>query len=61
MGYGAEIAAMLSSDAFEYMDGPITRLAGPNIPAVPYSHPMQEFFMVNAEKIKQAARRLAAY
>jgi 2-oxoisovalerate dehydrogenase E1 component beta subunit len=60
-GYGAEIAAMLSSDAFEYMDGPITRLAGPNIPAVPDSHPMQEFFMVNAEKIKQAARRLAAY
>ena len=61
MGYGAEIAAILSSDGFEYMDGPITRLAGPNIPAVPYSHPMQEFFMVDVEKIKQAARKLAAY
>jgi 2-oxoisovalerate dehydrogenase E1 component beta subunit len=61
MGYGAEIAAILSSDGFEYMDAPITRLAGPNIPAVPYSHPMQEFFMINPDKIKQAARELAAY
>ena len=61
MGYGAEIAALLSSDGFEYMDGPITRLAGPNIPAMPYSHPMQEFFMINPDKIVKAIRKLAAY
>jgi 2-oxoisovalerate dehydrogenase E1 component beta subunit len=61
MGYGAEIAAILSSEGFEYMDGPITRLAGPNVPAVPYSHPMQEFFMIDPDKIVQAVRKLAAY
>jgi 2-oxoisovalerate dehydrogenase E1 component beta subunit len=61
MGYGAELAAILGSDGFEYMDGPITRLAGPNIPAMPFSHPMQEFFMVSPDKIVKAIRELAAY
>ena len=61
MGYGAEIAAILSSECFEYMDAPIMRLAGPDIPMMPYSHPMQEFFMLNTDKITNAIRKLAAY
>lgn len=61
LGYGAEIAAILSDEGFEYMDGPIRRLAGPDVPSVPYSHPMQEFFMPNPDKIAQAIRELAAY
>ncbi len=61
LGYGAEIAAILSDEGFEYMDGPIRRLAGPDIPGVPYSHPMQEHFMPNPDKIAQAIRELAAY
>ena len=61
MGYGAEIAAILGSDGFEYMDAPIRRLAGPDVPAVPFSHPMQEFFMLNPDKIAEAIRDLAAY
>ena len=60
-GLGAEIAAIIGQEAFEYLDGPITRLAGPDVPAVPFSHPMQDFFMPNAEKIAAAARQLAAY
>src|SRR5262245_40236304 len=42
-GYGAEVAAVLADEGFEYLDGPVKRLAGPDIPAVPFSHPMQEF------------------
>jgi 2-oxoisovalerate dehydrogenase E1 component beta subunit len=61
LGYGAEIAAILADEGFEYMDGPIRRLAGPDVPGVPYSHPMQEFFMPNPDKIAQAIRELAAY
>ncbi len=61
MGYGAEIAAILSSDGFEYMDAPIRRLAGPDVPGVPYSHEMQEFFMINPDKIAQAIVELAEY
>jgi len=61
LGYGAEIAALLADEAFEFMDGPIRRLAGPNVPGVPFSHPMQDWFMPNPEKIAQAIRDLAAY
>ncbi|MFQ5611580.1 MAG: alpha-ketoacid dehydrogenase subunit beta [Anaerolineae bacterium] len=61
LGYGAELAAILSDEGFEYMDGPIRRLAGPDIPAMPFSHPMQEFFMLNPDKIVASIRDLAAY
>lgn len=60
-GLGGEIAAIIAHEAFEYLDGPIIRLAGPDVPAMPFSHPMQDFFMPNAEKIAAAARKLAAY
>ncbi len=61
MGYGAEIAAILADDGFEYMDGPIRRLAGPDIPAVPFSHPVQEAFMPTPQKIADAIREIAEY
>ncbi len=61
LGYGAEIAAILSDEGFDYMDAPIKRLAGPDVPAVPFSHPMQDFFMPSPDKIAAAIRELAAY
>lgn len=61
MGFGAEIAAILASDGFEYMDAPIQRLCAPDIPGVPFSHPMQDYFMLNPTKIADAIRDLAAY
>jgi len=60
-GLGGEVAAIIAQEAFEYLDGPITRLAAPDVPAVPFSHTLQDFFMPNAEKIAAAARKLAAY
>lgn len=61
LGYGAEIAAILSDEAFEYMDGPIRRLTGPDVPGVPFSHSMQDYFMPNPDKIADAIRELAGY
>jgi 2-oxoisovalerate dehydrogenase E1 component beta subunit len=61
MGYGAEIAAIVADGGFEFLDGPVKRLAGPDIPAMPFSHPMQEFFMPNPDKIADAIRELAGY
>ncbi|MBE2268420.1 MAG: alpha-ketoacid dehydrogenase subunit beta [Anaerolinea sp.] len=61
MGYGAEVAALIVDEAFEYLDAPVKRLAGPDVPGVPYSHPMQEYFMPNPDKIASAIRDLAAY
>ena len=61
LGYGAEVAAIIADEGFPYLDGPVKRLAGPDIPAMPYSHPMQEFFMPNPDKIADAMRELAGY
>lgn len=60
-GYGAEIAAILSDEAFTDLDAPVRRLAGPDVPAVPFSHPMQDWFMPNTETIAAAIRELAMY
>jgi 2-oxoisovalerate dehydrogenase E1 component beta subunit len=60
-GYGAEIAATIADGAFEYLDAPVKRLAGPDVPAVPFSHPLQEWFMVDTPKILQAIRDLAGW
>lgn len=61
LGYGAELAAILADEAFEYMDGPIRRLCGPDVPGVPFAHTMQDWFMPSPEKIADAIRDLAAY
>jgi 2-oxoisovalerate dehydrogenase E1 component beta subunit len=61
LGYGAEIAALLCDEGFEYMDGPIRRLAGPDVPGVPFAPTMQDFFMPSPEKIAAAIRDLATY
>lgn len=61
LGLGAEIAALLASEAFEYLDAPVMRVAGPDVPAMPYARTMQDFFMPNAQKIADALRKLYAY
>ncbi len=60
-GLGAEISAIIASEGFEDLDAPIRRYAGPDIPGVPFSPPMQDFFMPNAAKIANQIRDLAAY
>ena len=59
-GIGAELSAILAEDLFEYLDGPITRVAAPDVP-YPYAPPLEDAFLPNAEKILVAARKLAAY
>ena len=60
-GFGAEVAAVISEHAFENLDGPVVRLAAPDIPAMPFNTPQEEFFMPSPEKIAEAMRKLAAY
>jgi 2-oxoisovalerate dehydrogenase E1 component beta subunit len=60
-GYGGEVAAILAEEAFTDLDAPIRRLGGPDVPAMPYSHPLQDWFMPNPEKIASAMRDLAGY
>jgi 2-oxoisovalerate dehydrogenase E1 component beta subunit len=60
-GFGAEVAAIIAEEAFEHLDAPVTRLAGPDVPAMPFNHPQEEAFLPNPEKIAAAMRKLAAY
>ena len=59
-GIGAELSAILSGEFFEYLDGPITRVAAPDVP-FPYAPPLEAAYLPNSEKIVSAARELAAY
>src|SRR5262249_54795505 len=60
-GVGAEIAAIIAQDAFNYLDAPIMRLAAPDVPSFPYAESLENFCLPNPEKIGEAMRRLAAY
>ncbi|MFQ5934013.1 MAG: alpha-ketoacid dehydrogenase subunit beta [Dehalococcoidia bacterium] len=61
LGYGAEIAAILASEAFEHLDGPVMRVAAPDVPSMPF-HPNMEFHCLpSADKIAEALRKLADY
>ena len=60
-GIGGEIAAIISEEAFEHLDGPVTRLAGPEVPAMPFSPPLEAMFMLDSAKIADAVRQLAGY
>ena len=59
-GIGAEIAALLAEECFDYLDGPVLRVAAPDTP-VPFSTPMEEFFLPKLSDIVAAAQTLAAY
>ena len=60
-GVGAEVAALAADEAFEYLDGPVTRLCGPDVPTMPFALSLEETYMPNTEKIAEALRKLAAY
>ena len=60
-GFGSEIAAIIAEQGFESLDAPVLRVAGPDVPAMPFNKPQEDFFMPNPERIAAAMRKLAAY
>jgi 2-oxoisovalerate dehydrogenase E1 component beta subunit len=59
-GIGGEIAARIGESAFEYLDGPVMRVAAPDTP-VPYAAPLEDVFIPNVAKVIAAAKELIAY
>jgi 2-oxoisovalerate dehydrogenase E1 component len=59
-GFGAEIAAVIASEAFEWLDAPVQRMAVPDIP-IPYSLPAMEAVLPNAESIRAKMEWLLKY
>ena len=59
-GMGAEIAAIIAQEAFRYLDAPVMRLTAPHTP-VPFSSPLEDYYLPNAAKIKAKLNDLASY
>jgi 2-oxoisovalerate dehydrogenase E1 component beta subunit len=59
-GLAGELAASISESVFEYLDAPIVRVTAPDTP-IPYSPPLEDAFLPNAEKVVEKARWLFRY
>ena len=57
----SEVAALIGEQAFAYLDAPVMRLAAPDVPAMPFSPPLERAFLIDADKIAAALRRLVSY
>jgi pyruvate/2-oxoglutarate/acetoin dehydrogenase E1 component len=59
-GVGAEVAALVTEEAFEDLDGPVRRLTAPDVP-IPFSPPLEQAVLPQLEDMKEACRELLAY
>lgn len=56
-GIGAEIAATLSEELYDWLDAPVMRVGARNVP-VPFSAPLERYVIPQVEDIAEAVRRL---
>ena len=56
-----EVAAIIAENCLFDLDAPVQRLAGPDVPAMPYAPTMEKYFMVNPDKVEKAMRELAEF
>jgi 2-oxoisovalerate dehydrogenase E1 component len=59
-GIGEGLAAIIQEEAFESLDAPVRILGALDTP-VPYSPPLEEFFLPSETEVERAARLLVAY
>jgi 2-oxoisovalerate dehydrogenase E1 component len=59
-GVGQSLAALIQEEAFEWLDAPV-RVVGALDTPVPYSPPLEGFYLPSEAQIERAARLLAAY
>ena len=57
----SEVSAIIAENCLFELDAPIKRLAGPDVPAMPYAPQMEKEFMVTPEKVEKAMRELAEF
>ena len=60
-GFGAEVAAELAERCFADLDAPVTRIASPDVPAMPFNPGLEDAYMLNPEKIADRLGALARY
>jgi 2-oxoisovalerate dehydrogenase E1 component beta subunit len=59
-GVGAEVAALITEEAFEDLDAPVRRLTAPDVP-IPFSPPLEQAALPQLDDMKEACRELLAY
>ncbi|MGO9752248.1 MAG: alpha-ketoacid dehydrogenase subunit beta [Solirubrobacteraceae bacterium] len=57
---GAEVAALIAQHGFEDLDGPVVRVATPDVP-IPFSPPLEHAVLPSVERVREACRELLAY
>jgi pyruvate/2-oxoglutarate/acetoin dehydrogenase E1 component len=57
---GAQVAALIADRAFEDLDGPVRRVATPDVP-IPFSPPLEQAVLPSVDRVKEAARELLEY
>jgi pyruvate/2-oxoglutarate/acetoin dehydrogenase E1 component len=57
---GAQVAALIAEHAFEDLDGPVVRVASPDVP-IPFSPPLEAAVLPNVDRVKEACRELLEY
>ncbi|HEX2647453.1 MAG TPA: thiamine pyrophosphate-dependent enzyme [Candidatus Dormibacteraeota bacterium] len=58
---GSEVAALVADEAWKWLDAPVKRFGGLDVPSMPYAVPMEEYFMPTPEKITNVLKDLAAF
>jgi 2-oxoisovalerate dehydrogenase E1 component beta subunit len=61
LGIGAEISAIAAERAFDCLDAPILRVTAPDLPAIPFSAPLENFYLPSVDAMMAAATRLLQY
>ena len=56
-GFGAEVASQVQEFAFDYLDGPVIRVAGEDVP-IPYSRPLEKMAIQTADSIIVAVKNI---
>ncbi|MTH52332.1 alpha-ketoacid dehydrogenase subunit beta [Bacillus mangrovi] len=57
----SEVSAIIAENCLFDLDAPVMRLAGPDVPAMPYAPTMEKYFMVNPDKVEASMRKLAEF
>jgi pyruvate/2-oxoglutarate/acetoin dehydrogenase E1 component len=57
---GAQVAALIAEKGFEHLDGPVVRVATPDVP-IPFSPPLEQAVLPSVDRIREACRELLAY